>query len=161
MTVVFELSAHCFVLRIISRLNDNDYPSSFNTHSSIKQVPTTFETTLNQIVDMVALKWHGTQVTVDSRLLVSDCLQLATTPQRYSAKRQSAKSMPTTILSHFLCTLPVSYHAGAVLLMVVPDQAVHAPAQVPAPYENAYNKTIADGRRRKFAGMLSCMDEGR
>jgi len=37
---------------------------------------------------------------------------------------------------------------------------VHAPAEVPASYRDAYNATIEDPKRRTFAGMLSCMDEG-
>ena len=39
-------------------------------------------------------------------------------------------------------------------------QNVHAPAQVPAQYEWAYNNTISDLKRRKYAGMVSAMDQG-
>lgn len=39
-------------------------------------------------------------------------------------------------------------------------QAVHSPNQVPQQYVDPYNATIADQKRRTFAGMLSCMDEG-
>ena len=39
-------------------------------------------------------------------------------------------------------------------------QGVHAPAEVPQSYVAAYAPTIADTKRRTFAGMLSCVDEG-
>eukprot|EP01121_Diplochlamys_sp_Union-15-3_P018919 TRINITY_DN6999_c0_g1_i1.p1 TRINITY_DN6999_c0_g1~~TRINITY_DN6999_c0_g1_i1.p1 ORF type:complete len:566 (-),score=88.20 TRINITY_DN6999_c0_g1_i1:50-1747(-) len=39
-------------------------------------------------------------------------------------------------------------------------QAVHAPAEVPESYITPYNNIIQNLRRRTFAGMLSCLDEG-
>lgn len=39
-------------------------------------------------------------------------------------------------------------------------QGVHAPAQVPQSYIEPYAASIADGKRRTFAGMLSAVDEG-
>ncbi|KAA0147069.1 hypothetical protein FNF28_07609 [Cafeteria roenbergensis] len=46
------------------------------------------------------------------------------------------------------------------LFLYVAYQAVHSPNQVPQQYVDPYNATIADQKRRTFAGMLSCMDEG-
>lgn len=37
---------------------------------------------------------------------------------------------------------------------------MHAPAQVPTHYTDTYNTSIADPKRRTFAGMLSAVDEG-
>tara|TARA_B110000881_G_C18429207_1_gene440002 strand:- start:289 stop:678 length:390 start_codon:yes stop_codon:yes gene_type:complete len=39
-------------------------------------------------------------------------------------------------------------------------QAVHAPVQVPESYEEQYQDIIEDDKRRAYAGMTSCMDEG-
>jgi hypothetical protein len=46
------------------------------------------------------------------------------------------------------------------LFLYVAYQAVHSPDQVPQSYIDPYNATIADEKRRIFAGMLSCLDEG-
>ena len=46
------------------------------------------------------------------------------------------------------------------LFLYLAYQGVHAPAQVPTWYESKYNDTISDPKRRTFAGMLSCVDEG-
>lgn len=46
------------------------------------------------------------------------------------------------------------------LFVYLAYQGVHAPAQVPESYEVPYENTIADKKRRTFAGMLSCVDEG-
>lgn len=46
------------------------------------------------------------------------------------------------------------------LFLYVAFQAVHAPDQVPQSYIDPYNATIADAKRRIFAGMLSALDEG-
>jgi len=46
------------------------------------------------------------------------------------------------------------------LFMYVAYQAVHSPDEVPQRYIDPYNTSIADEKRRTFAGMLSCMDEG-
>lgn len=46
------------------------------------------------------------------------------------------------------------------LFLYLAYQAVHSPAQVPPSYIGPYTHTIANAKRRTFAGMLSCMDEG-
>eukprot|EP00939_MAST-03C_sp_MAST-3C-sp1_P004453 g4453.t1 len=46
------------------------------------------------------------------------------------------------------------------LFLYLAYQGVHAPAEAPEAYVNAYNDTIADPKRRTFAGMLSAVDEG-
>ena len=38
-------------------------------------------------------------------------------------------------------------------------QSVHSPSDVPIYYENMYNTTINNVKRRKFAGMVTCMDQ--
>jgi arylsulfatase A-like enzyme len=45
------------------------------------------------------------------------------------------------------------------LFLYLAFQAVHSPDQVPQQYIDPYNATIADPKRRTFAGMLSCLDE--
>jgi hypothetical protein len=49
---------------------------------------------------------------------------------------------------------------GSPLFLYLAYQAVHSPDQVPQSYIDPYNSTIADPKRRTFAGMLSCLDEG-
>ena len=46
------------------------------------------------------------------------------------------------------------------LFLYLAYQAVHSPDQVPQSYIDPYNATIPDQKRRTFAGMLSCLDEG-
>ena len=46
------------------------------------------------------------------------------------------------------------------LFMYLAFQGVHAPGEAPQSYIDAYNTTIEDPKRRTFAGMLSCVDEG-
>jgi arylsulfatase B len=46
------------------------------------------------------------------------------------------------------------------LFLYLAFQGVHAPAQVPQSYADAYASTITDHKRRTFAGMLSAVDEG-
>ena len=46
------------------------------------------------------------------------------------------------------------------LFLYLAYQGVHAPAQAPQHYVDAYAGTIADPKRRTFAGMLSAVDEG-
>jgi arylsulfatase A-like enzyme len=46
------------------------------------------------------------------------------------------------------------------LFLYLAYQAVHSPDQVPQSYIDPYNATISDPKRRTFAGMLSCLDEG-
>ena len=52
------------------------------------------------------------------------------------------------------------HDAGLGLFLYLAFQAVHSPSQVPAAYADKYARTIADKRRRNFAGMLACADEG-
>ena len=49
--------------------------------------------------------------------------------------------------------------AAAPLFIYLAFQAVHSPDQVPQSYIDPYNATIADPKRRVFAGMLSALDE--
>merc|ERR1711924_53049 len=44
--------------------------------------------------------------------------------------------------------------------MYLAYQAVHSPDEAPQSYIDAYNTSIDNQQRRKFAGMLSAMDEG-
>eukprot|EP00933_Yihiella_yeosuensis_P041593 TRINITY_DN35998_c0_g1_i1.p1 TRINITY_DN35998_c0_g1~~TRINITY_DN35998_c0_g1_i1.p1 ORF type:complete len:548 (-),score=87.59 TRINITY_DN35998_c0_g1_i1:132-1775(-) len=50
--------------------------------------------------------------------------------------------------------------ASGPLFLYLAYQATHSPGQVPSSYADAYNGTIKDEKRRVFAGMLSCLDEG-
>lgn len=46
------------------------------------------------------------------------------------------------------------------LFMYLAFQGVHAPGEAPQSYIDPYNVSIPDPKRRTFAGMLSCVDEG-
>lgn len=46
------------------------------------------------------------------------------------------------------------------LFLYVAFQAVHSPDEVPDQYVEPYKDTIKDSKRRTFAGMLACADEG-
>eukprot|EP01083_Nonionella_stella_P179847 639653_1 len=46
------------------------------------------------------------------------------------------------------------------LFLYLAYQSVHSPAQCPAQWVEPYVKTINNTKRRLFAGMVSCMDEG-
>ena len=46
------------------------------------------------------------------------------------------------------------------LFLYLAFQGVHSPAQVPPAYEQQYEESITDPKRRTFAGMLSAVDEG-
>ena len=45
------------------------------------------------------------------------------------------------------------------LFLYLAFQAVHSPQEVPQVYVDQYKNTISDMNRRKFAGMVSCLDE--
>lgn len=66
----------------------------------------------------------------------------------------------TTLFSEEAVRVVKAHPKETPLFLYLAYQAVHAPAEVPQQYMDAYNTTIADRMRRKFAGMLSCMDEG-
>lgn len=66
----------------------------------------------------------------------------------------------TTLFSEESIRIVNMHPVDKPLFLYLAYQAVHAPAQVPQHYMDAYNDTIADPMRRKFAGMLSCVDEG-
>jgi arylsulfatase A-like enzyme len=55
--------------------------------------------------------------------------------------------------------LIASHDASTPLFLYLAFQAVHSPDQVPQSYIDPYNATIADPKRRTFAGMLSALDE--
>lgn len=46
------------------------------------------------------------------------------------------------------------------LFMYIAFQAVHDPAEVPQKYIDLYKDLIPNEKRRKFAGMVTCADEG-
>eukprot|EP00756_Hemistasia_phaeocysticola_P020231 Hpha_TRINITY_DN15709_c5_g11::TRINITY_DN15709_c5_g11_i1::g.37351::m.37351/K01135/ARSB; arylsulfatase B len=66
----------------------------------------------------------------------------------------------TTLFSEEAVNVVEAHDASSPLFLYLAYQAVHAPAEVPAKYKDKYNTSIADGKRRTFAGMLSCADEG-
>lgn len=66
----------------------------------------------------------------------------------------------TTVFSEEAVRVINAHDTNRPLFLYLAYQAVHAPAEVPQSYVDAYNTTISDHRRRVFAGMLSCMDEG-
>jgi len=53
-----------------------------------------------------------------------------------------------------------SHDGDSPLFLYLAYQAVHTPAQVPSSYSDKYADSIPDHKRRIFAGMLSCVDEG-
>eukprot|EP00055_Hartaetosiga_balthica_P016693 m.106548 g.106548 ORF g.106548 m.106548 type:complete len:584 (+) comp9155_c5_seq1:2-1753(+) len=53
-----------------------------------------------------------------------------------------------------------SHNASSPLFLYLAYQAVHAPAQAPQSYIDRYQSTIPNLKRRKYAGMVSCLDEG-
>ena len=71
------------------------------------------------------------------------------------------KGQYSTIVFATEATKVVQAHdTSKMLFLYLAFQGVHSPAEVPASYEDAYVGKIADGKRRRFAGMLSCVDEG-
>jgi len=66
----------------------------------------------------------------------------------------------TEIFTERAVELIQAHEKKAPFFLYLAYQAVHAPAQVPESYVSPYNASIADAKRRTFAGMLSCMDEG-
>lgn len=46
------------------------------------------------------------------------------------------------------------------LFLYLSYQAVHDPSEVPDRYLNQYEGKIVDNRRKRFAAMVTCMDEG-
>ena len=51
-------------------------------------------------------------------------------------------------------------HSDEPLFLYLAYQAVHAPSEVPKDYLLPYEDSISDMKRRKFAAMLSAMDQG-
>ena len=80
-----------------------------------------------------------------------NCTNVADCPQTYSTTVFTAEAV-RVVRAHDFAAKP--------LFLYLAYQGVHAPAQVPQHYVDAYAKTIADPKRRTFAGMLSAVDEG-
>ena len=66
----------------------------------------------------------------------------------------------TTLFTSRAVEVVHKHPAQEPLFLYLAYQAVHAPREVPDSYADAYSGQIQDADRRKFAGMLSCMDEG-
>jgi hypothetical protein len=72
----------------------------------------------------------------------------------------SVGTYTTHLFTHAAVDVIRAHPPAQPLFLYVAYQAVHSPDQVPQSYIDPYNKTIADPKRRTFAGMLSCLDEG-
>ena len=81
-----------------------------------------------------------------------NCSQIAAQDQGVYSTTVFAEEAVRVVGAH-------SSSAGPLFLYLA-FQGVHDPAQVPARYADAYKTTIADKKRRTFAGMLSAVDEG-
>lgn len=66
----------------------------------------------------------------------------------------------TTLFAEEAVQVIKAHDTSKPLFLYLAFQAVHAPAQVPASYITPYTDIIPEKKRRTFAGMLSCMDEG-
>lgn len=78
-----------------------------------------------------------------------------------SVVESSAKGNYSTILfASEAVSIVEKHNTSQPLFLYLAFQAVHSPREVPASYTKPYNGKIADGSRKSFAGMLTCMDEG-
>ena len=66
----------------------------------------------------------------------------------------------TTVFTKEAERVVYTHNTSKPLFLYLAFQGVHAPAEVPASYVKPYESTIKDPKRRQFAGMLSCVDEG-
>eukprot|EP01065_Artemidia_motanka_P018039 TRINITY_DN2140_c0_g2_i1.p1 TRINITY_DN2140_c0_g2~~TRINITY_DN2140_c0_g2_i1.p1 ORF type:complete len:603 (+),score=210.53 TRINITY_DN2140_c0_g2_i1:52-1809(+) len=73
---------------------------------------------------------------------------------------QDAGGYSTQLFSAEAVRVVQQHNTSKPLFLYLAYQAVHSPAEVPSSYSDAYNTTISDKKRRTFAGMLSCADEG-
>ena len=99
---------------------------------------------------------HGGDKSLDFHLEVGErCGENCSQPQ-FSAIGQYS----TTLFSERAVEVVKAHDPDTPLFLYLAYQAVHAPSEVPASYQNAYDGLITDSHRKTFAGMLSCADEG-
>ena len=73
---------------------------------------------------------------------------------------QAQGTYSTTLFSEEAVRVVGAHDESEPLFLYLAYQGVHSPAEVPQSYIDPYASSIADPKRRKFAGMLSAVDEG-